>query len=46
LTSSATISFVDFSFCREADENCALLGYYTVSSGNNPEKRSSDNFWS
>jgi len=21
-------------FCREVDENCALLGYYAVSSGN------------
>jgi len=43
LTSSATINFVDFSFCREANENCALLGYNTVSSGNNPEEH---NFWS
>ena len=25
---------VNTSFCREADENCALLGYYTASSGN------------
>jgi hypothetical protein len=36
-TSSATINFVDFRFHREADENCVLLGYYTMSSGNNPE---------
>jgi len=28
-------------FCCEVDENCILLGYYAVSSGNNPQEHSS-----
>jgi len=25
-------------FCLKVDQNCALLGYYTASSGSNPEE--------
>ena len=32
-------------FHREVDENCALLGCYASSSGNNPEDRNSKNYW-
>ena len=34
LLATGILSWAISVFCREADENCALLGYYPVSSGN------------
>jgi len=34
MSSQTSFLFVISGFCHEIDENCTLLGYYAVSSGN------------